>query len=92
MGRVETKRRIKPIRDEMKNKRLRDKELLMICIKNVCKMECLHQSLYDSLTEGLSYEKLSGRYYVPINRNSFYDYQKKCLEMYMEFKNTKVKF
>lgn len=39
----------------------------------------LCNELYDSLIYGESYEKLSGKEYIPINKTDFYSYQRLCL-------------
>ena len=37
--------------------------------------------LTETITKKLSYEKLCSRYYVPIDKNSFYGYRRKCVAL-----------
>lgn len=43
--------------------------------------------LYDSIRKKISYERLTDMYYVPINMNDFYGYQRLCLNHYRCLKN-----
>lgn len=47
---------------------------------NSAKPEIAKQ-LFDSLTLGLSYDKLSARQYIPLPRQDFYGYQRKTLSL-----------
>ena len=39
----------------------------------------LQRELYQSLSEGLGYDRLSAREYIPIGRKDFYGYRRKAL-------------
>lgn len=42
----------------------------------------MSEYIVKSLTDGLSYERMSRETYIPINRNDFYAYQRKTLAIY----------
>lgn len=90
MSRVETKKEMKTIRDQLKSKDFKDNDLLRLCISETYDEEELQKALYDSLVGGVSYDRLSGRYYIPLNRNSFYEYQKRCLVRFRMYKENEV--
>lgn len=44
----------------------------------------IYPDIFYSLVNGLSYDKLMKARYIPMNRNDFYGYQRKCLMMFRE--------
>ena len=40
--------------------------------------------LVNSIEKGMSYERLSGLNYIPINKNDFYAYRRKCIAIYYQ--------
>ena len=57
----------------------KDKEMIQKVCKSV-KPE-LAQQLFDSLTLGISYDKLSAKEYIPLPKHDFYGYQRKALSL-----------
>lgn len=58
-------------------------------------LECAQQSnqsiaqyLVETITHKISYEKLVTRYSVPIDKNSFYGYRRKCVALLHKKLNT----
>lgn len=35
--------------------------------------------LFESIRKGVSYEKLSCKHYIPLNKNDFYAYRRRCM-------------
>lgn len=74
-----------------------EKQILMYCRDKDFKqhdllLECAYQSRNDevallivqSIETGLSYDVLSGRQYIPLNKNDFYKHRRKCIELFAE--------
>lgn len=40
--------------------------------------------LVESIEYALSYERMSGRHYIPINKYDFYAYRRKCIALFAE--------
>ena len=52
----------------------------------------IYPDIFYSLVNGLSYDKLMKARYIPMNRNDFYGYQRKCLTMFREYLASKHKW
>ena len=44
--------------------------------------QSISEYLVKSIEESLSYEKLSAGNYIPINKNDFYAYRRKCISIF----------
>ena len=59
--------------------------------KQIIKWAChranpdIEKELYNSLTEGIGYDGLSAKKYIPIGRKDFYGYQRKALYFLDEY-------
>ena len=45
----------------------------------------ISNEIYESLTKGISYEKLYAKKFIPISLPDFYGYQKKCLSIFRDY-------
>ena len=70
----------KSICQRIQNKEIQEHDLL-----NAAAVEAnpsIAEYLVKSIEESLSYEKMSAGNYIPINKNDFYAYRRKCISIF----------
>lgn len=57
-------------------------DLLFECAKESNRE--IAEIICESILYGMSYDRLSCMYYIPINKNDFYAYRRKCIALFAE--------
>lgn len=80
-----TRQEFKDLCDFCQDKDFKLQDLLLESAKESNKE--IAEIIFESIICNLSYERLSGRYYIPYDKGSFYGYRRMCLAIF----NKKIK-
>lgn len=75
-----SKNEYRQICDYCRSDKFDQKDLLIECA--VESNSSIAGYLVESIIYSLSYEKISGKHYIPINKNDFYAYRRKCISIF----------
>ena len=75
-----TRQEFKKLCDFCQDKDFKLQDLLLESAKEANKE--IAEIIFESIVGNLSYERLSGRYYIPYDKGSFYGYRRMCLAIF----------